>query len=52
MSVPPRTQRDWETTADQPTASGPHRKPDKLGLALVGAVLLAIVVAAALLIVL
>ena len=51
MSVPPRTKRDWRAAGEQPTA-GRHGTPDKLGLGLVGAVLLAIVVAAVLLIVL
>lgn len=52
MSVPPRTKRDWRAAGEQPTAPGRHGTPDKLGLGLVGAVLLAIVVAAVLLIVL
>jgi len=52
MSVPPRTRRRWEPAGDRPTAPAPHHTPDKLGLGLVGAVLLAIVVAAVLLIVL
>jgi hypothetical protein len=52
MSVPPRTTRRWKGSGDRPTAPAPHHTPDRLGLGLVGAVLLAIVVAAVLLIVL
>jgi hypothetical protein len=52
MSVPPRTTRRWQAAGARPTEPAPQHKPDKLGLGLVGVVLLAIVVAAVLLIVL
>ena len=54
MSVPPRTPREqpgWEVAGEDPTPPRPRHGPDKLGVGLVGAVLLAIVVAAILLIV-
>jgi hypothetical protein len=53
MSVPPRpTERnpaDWEVAGERPTRSARHSRPDKAGLALVGLVLVAILVALVLL---
>jgi len=48
MSVPPRTEReqaDWEVGGEQPRISGRHEPPDKLGLVIVGVVLVALAVA-------
>jgi hypothetical protein len=55
MSVPPNTQReqaDWDVPGEHPTPGDRHAEPDKLGVGLVGAVLLAVLVVAVLLIVL
>jgi hypothetical protein len=48
MSVPPRTERDqsgWEVAGDQPVKGRRHERPDRLGLAMVAIVLIAVVVA-------
>ena len=56
MSVPPRpTERDpanWEVAGERPTRAARHSRPDKAGLALVGIVLVAILVALVLLFIL
>ena len=55
MSVPPSTQReqaDWDMPGGRPTPDDRHGTPDKLGVGLVGAVLLSVLVVAVLLIVL
>jgi hypothetical protein len=56
MSVPPpptpRDPADWEVTGERPTRSARQTRPDKTGLALVGIVLVALLVALALLFVL
>jgi hypothetical protein len=55
MSVPPRTERDdadWEVSGERPTHTRGDRRPDRLGLGMVGLVLLALLIAVILLIVL
>jgi hypothetical protein len=56
MAVPPRpTERDpadWEDVDAHPTQRAPHSTPDKTGLALVGIVFVAVVIALVLLFVL
>jgi len=53
MSVPPRpTERnpaDWEVAGERPTRPTPHKRSDKAGLALVGIVVVALLVALVLL---
>ncbi len=56
MSVPPRPSErapaDWNVAGERPTRSAQRTKPDKVGLGLVGLVLVALLVALVLLFVL
>jgi hypothetical protein len=48
MSVPPRTENDeagWEVSGERPHRPGRRENPDKLGLAIVALVLVAVFVA-------
>jgi hypothetical protein len=50
MSVPPRTTSGWEVEGEPPPPAHRHAKSDRLGLALVAIVLVALIAAVLLLV--